>query len=165
MIITIKDDDNRFGVRVGAIIFNKARTHIFVQRQKNHDFYMLPGGRLEIHENTLDAIKRELNEELSICDEKIELKYIIESFIKFPKQKYHEIGFYFITVIDEKKYDYDILKEYNSKDEINDGKSLFRWIKLEDLEKNSIMPNILKDKIINYDNSHNVEHLIYNEYE
>ena len=64
---------------------------------------MFPGGRVEIHEDTKTAIKRELKEELSI-DEDLKLKYICESFIKFPKLNYHEIGFYYITIIDGKKY-------------------------------------------------------------
>lgn len=60
MIITIKDDNNRFGVRVSGIIYNKDKTKIFMQRQGNHDFYMFPGGRIELHEDSLSAIKREL---------------------------------------------------------------------------------------------------------
>lgn len=65
MVITMKDDTVRFGVRVGAIIFNKDHTKVLVQKQK-HDIYMLPGGRLEILENSNVAIKRELQEELGI---------------------------------------------------------------------------------------------------
>ena len=105
MVITIKDENNRFGVRVSGIIYNKDKTKIFMQRQENHDFYMFPGGRVELHEDSLNAIKRELKEELNI-DEDVKLSYIGESFIEFPNLKYHEISFFYKLMIDENKYKY-----------------------------------------------------------
>ena len=66
MVITIKDENNRFGARVSGIIYNKDKTKIFMQRQGNRDFYMFPGGRIELHEDSHSAIKRELKEEIGI---------------------------------------------------------------------------------------------------
>lgn len=165
MVITIKEDGTRFGVRVAAIIFNKDMTKVFMQRQGDHDFYMFPGGRLEIHELAEKAIKRELKEELNI-DEQLKLKYIVESFIKFPKLNYHEIGFYFITKIDEEKYGYYYNKEYNSLDEENDGKSKFKWININELNNYKITPSFMSDKLLKneIDFDDNIEHLTYNEY-
>ena len=132
MAITIKEDGVRFGVRVGAIIFNKDLTKIFMQRQKDKDYYMFPGGRLELLEDTETAMKRELQEELNIQEEVL-LKIIAESFAQFSKGKYHELGYYFITKIDEDKYDYKDNKKYDSLDEVKDGKSEFRWINISEL--------------------------------
>ena len=167
MTITIKDEDSKFSIRVAAIIYNCDMTKVFMQRQKNYDFYMFPGGRVELHEDTIKAIKRELKEELGIENEDIYLKYISENFISFPNQKYHEIGFYYILKIDENKYQYFSSKEYNSLDEINDGKSKFCWIPLNELDNFKIMPQIMKDKILNQSASDDktVEHIIYKEYE
>lgn len=166
MTITIKEDGVRFGVRVGAIIFNKDCTKIFMQRQGEHDYYMFPGGRLEILEDTKTAIQRELFEELGI-EENITLKIIAESFINFPKGKYHELGYYFVTQIDETKYNYLDGTEYDSLDEENDGKSKFKWIFINDLVKYNIMPNFLKEKLVtnNLLLDDNIEHLIYKEFE
>ena len=47
MVITIKDEESRFGVRVAAIIYNKDMNKVFMQRQGEHDYYMFPGGRVE----------------------------------------------------------------------------------------------------------------------
>lgn len=167
MVITIKGDDSRFGVRVAAIIYNKDMSKVFMQRQSNHDFYMFPGGRLEIHEDAKTAIMRELDEELGIKEDDVFLKYISENFISFPNQKYHEIGFYFIIKIDEQKYQYFSNNEYNSLDEENDGKSKFRWISLEELNNISIMPCCMKDKLFERDaiESKEIEHIIYREYD
>lgn len=166
MAITIKEEGVRFGVRVGAIIFNKDLTKIFMQRQKDSDYYMFPGGRLDLLEDTKTAIKRELQEELNLREE-VFLKIISESFIQFPKGKYHELGYYFITVIDEDKYNYTDNGEYNSLDEENDGESKFRWININELSSYNIMPNYLKEKLINneltFDKS--IEHIVYKEFE
>lgn len=167
MVITIKDQDSRFGVRVAAIIFNHDMSKIFMQKQCGKDYYMFPGGRLEVHEDSQNAILRELDEELGI-KENPKLKYITESFIQFPNdKKYHEIGFYFIVRINEEKYNYKLNKTYNSLDEENDGKSEFVWIDKNELINCKIMPNFIVEKIINnnFDNAEIVEHLVYKEYE
>ncbi len=162
MVITIKDEENRFGVRTAAIIYNEDSSKVFLQRQGDHDFYMFPGGRLEVNEEAETAIKRELKEELAI-EEEVSLKYISENFIKFPDKKYHEIGFYFIVKIDEKKYKYSSGQEYDSKDEANDGKSKFKWISKEELNHISLMPENMKDMLFKNTDS-KIEHIVYREY-
>jgi len=167
MVITIKDEESRFGVRVAAIIYNKDMNKVFMQRQGEHDYYMFPGGRVEIHEDAKTSIIRELEEELGIKNEDVYLKYISENFISFPNKKYHEIGFYFITLIDEDKYNYYDNNEYDSLDEAHDGKSKFRWIGIEELEDVSIMPSCMKDKLFKKEliDSKEIEHIVYREYE
>ena len=140
---------------------------VFLQQQVEHDFYMFPGGRLEINEQAETAIVRELNEELGIKDELITLKFISENFILFPKKKYHEIGFYFVTKIDEKKYNYYSNNVYDSLDEENDGKSKFRWVSIDELDNISIVPNYMKNIISNMYtmNNNEIEHIVYREYD
>lgn len=167
MVITIKDQDSRFGVRVAAILFNHDMSKIFMQKQNEKDYYMFPGGRLEVHEDAKTAIVRELDEELGIKED-VKLKYITESFIQFPNnKKYHEIGFYFIVKIEEDKYNYKLDKAYHSLDEENDGKSEFVWLDKNELKNYNIMPDFMTEKIINdnFENVDVVEHLIYKEYE
>lgn len=167
VVITIKNDDSRFGVRVAAIIFNNDRSKIFMQKQINHDYYMFPGGRLEMHEDSKKAILRELEEELGIKED-VQLKFVIENFIQFPNnKKYHEIVFYFIVRIQEEKYNYNLEGTYSSLDEQNDGKSEFCWLDINKLNHYKIMPSFIIQKIINNDinNSNVIEHLVYKEYE
>lgn len=159
MVITIKDENNRFGARVSGIIYNKDKTKIFMQRQGNHDFYMFPGGRIELHEDSHSAIKRELKEELNI-EEDDKLSYIGESFIDFPNLKYHEIGFFYKLTIDENKYEY-YDEEYDSLD-LTEGKSKYKWIKIEELDKYKINPEIMKEKL--KEDNNELVHFIYREY-
>ena len=99
MIITMQEEWTRFGARVGAIIYNEDKTKMLIENQ--HDKrYMFPGGRIDVHEDSKTSIERELMEELNLKAD-LNLKYIVEMFIKSPKTKYHEIGFYFVTKIKE----------------------------------------------------------------
>ena len=101
MVITMQEEGTRFGARVGAIIYNEDKTKILIENQHNKR-YMFPGGRIDVHEDSKISIERELIEELNLKAD-LNLKYIVEMFIKSPKTKYHEIGFYFVTKIKEKE--------------------------------------------------------------
>ncbi len=155
MVITIKEDGTRFGARVGAIIYNKDKTKILLEYQSNK-LYMFPGGRIDIHEDSQNAISRELKEELNIKTD-LKLKYIVEMFLKSPKTKYHEIGFYFVAEINEDSI------ENNFKS--LDGDSNFVWIPIKDLDKYNILAKPVKDKVKNCEITDNtLEHIVYREY-
>mgnify|MGYP002644481420 FL=1 len=78
MVITMKEEDTRFGVRVGAIIYNEDKTKILLENQDNGR-YMFPGGKIDVHENSENAIIRELKEELNL-ETNLKLKYVVEMF-------------------------------------------------------------------------------------
>lgn len=155
MIITMKEEGTRFGARVGAIIYNEDRTKILLENQDNKR-YMFPGGRIDVHEDSMSAIKRELLEELNITIN-LNFKYIVEMFLKSPHTKYHEIGFYYVSKIDEKM----ILNDTKSLD----GDGHFVWIKIDELDKYNILAIPIKNKIIKNEIKNNeLEHIVYREY-
>ena len=155
MVITMQEEGTRFGARVGAIIYNEDKTKILIENQ--HDKrYMFPGGRIDVHEDSKTSIERELIEELNLKTD-LNLKYIVEMFIKSPKTKYHEIGFYFVTKINEK------FIENNFKS--LDGDSYFIWVSIKDLNKYNMLAKPIQDKVINNEITDNVlEHIVYREY-
>ena len=153
MMISIEEDGARFSGRAGAIIYNEDKTKILLENQGR--FYRFPGGRIDVHEDSQKAIKRELKEELNISAE-LKLKYIVELFLNSLKIKYHEIGFYFVTSIKE-----DLI-ENNFKS--LDGDSNYIWVPIKDLEKYNILKPV-KDKLKNNEiTNNNLEHLVYREY-
>lgn len=155
MVITIKEEGMRFGARVGAIIYNEDKTKVLLENQDNGR-YMFPGGRIDVHEDSKIAITRELEEELNLTAE-LKLKYIVEMFLKSPRTMYHEIGFYFITNINENK----IPNNFKSLD----GDSVFEWIKISELDNYKILAKPIKEKIVDnkiLDNK--LEHIVYREY-
>ena len=156
MMLTIQEEGMRFGVRVGAIIYNQDRSKILLEKQ-NNKMYMFPGGRIDVHEDSQEAIERELHEELNIRVD-LKLKYIVEMFLKSPKTKYHEIGFYFLTQFDE----LSISNHFKSLD----GNSEFVWIPVHELDQYPILARPIKNKVMEHkiiDDS--LEHIIYREYE
>ncbi len=155
MVITMQEEGTRFNARVGAIIYNEDKTKILIENQ--HDKrYMFPGGRIDVHEESKTAIERELIEELNL-KANLNLKYIMEMFIKSPKTKYHEIGFYFVTQIKESL----IENHFKSLD----GDSYFMWVSIDNLDQYNILAKPIQDKVMNNEIKTNVlEHLIYREY-
>ena len=155
MVITMQEEGTRFNARVGAIIYNEDKTKILIENQ--HDKrYMFPGGRIDVHEDSKTSIERELIEELNLKTD-LNLKYIVEMFIKSPKTKYHEIGFYFVTKIKEK----EIKNNFKSLD----GDSYFIWVSIKDLNKYNMLARPIQDKVVNNElTDNNLEYLVYREY-
>ena len=155
MVITMQEEGTRFNARVGTIIYNEDKTKILIENQ--HDKrYMFPCGRIDVHEDSKTSIERELLEELNL-KANLNLKYIVEMFIKFPRTKYHEIGFYFVTKINEK------LIENNFKS--LDGNSYFIWVSIKDLDKYNMLAKPIQNKVINNEITDNgLEHIVYKEY-
>ncbi len=155
MVITIKEEGSRFGVRVGAIIYNEEKSKVLLENQDNGR-YMFPGGRIDVHEDSNTAIVRELKEELNLETEP-KLKYIVEMFLDSSKTKYHEIGLYYLLTISEDK----VANNFHSLD----GDSIFEWVLISELKNYNILAKPLNDKIVyNQIVDDKLEHLIYREY-
>ena len=78
-------------------------------------------------------------------------------FLNSMRIKYHEIGFYFITQINEDS----ILNKSKSLD----GDSDFEWILISDLDNYNIIAKPIKEKVISNEIFIDyLEHFIYREY-
>ena len=117
---------------------------ILVQLSKHGDFYRLPGGRVRPDETLLQALKRELLEELGVENvEPKQLLYIVESFYKRKSSVVHDIGFYFLCEnlsTDLEPREEHIKIEWISLDTISKDK--FRPIVLADILKNDLREKI-----------------------
>ena len=155
-MITMIDEKSRFGCRSGAIIYNNDKSKVLLEKQDNVR-YLFPGGRIDVHEDSNAAIIRELEEELKLKPD-LKLKYILEMFLKTPKKRYHEIGFYYITTINE--------DEVSNKVKNQDGDGIFEWIPVDKLKDCDIVAKPIKEKIFNGEINNSVlEHIIYREYD
>ena len=72
-------DGIKFNFRVSALIENKGR--YLLEKSIKTDFLNMPGGRVHAGESTLDAIKRELEEELKLENVAPKLIKISEYFL------------------------------------------------------------------------------------
>ena len=140
MDLTLNVEDYILNVRACVMIVhnNKILTH----KNVNKDHYSLPGGRVEIGENSEKTLKREMQEELG---KEIEIKdYMatIENFFEMDGKKYHE--FYFLykaefTNEEDKKIDY-IMHNVEGKEYLQ-----YEWLDLDKIDEYNILPKCLKN--------------------
>ena len=140
MDITIDVEDYKLNIRAAGIIIhnNKLLTH----RNVNSDHYALPGGRVEIGENSEETIKREILEETG---KEIEIKgYIstIENFFEMNNQKYHEIMFVHKAEFtnEEDKLLQKTIKNIEGKDFLQ-----YEWVDIDKIDEYPILPKVIKE--------------------
>lgn len=152
MDLSYTKDNQRFNVRVGAIIEKNGQ---YLVINDHHAIYnYLIGGRIKSFEDSMSAIKRELLEELDEIPSEIRLCFTYESFFRERTLniEYHEIGYIFHVLLkDDSKF-------YKEKETNLNGCS-FIWSSIDEL----IEPVFIMEYIKKYGIPNDVVHLISNE--
>ena len=151
MDISIKSEDGKFKFRVCGILEHNEK-YLLVKINTN-SFYCLPGGHVELGEDTDTAILREMQEELGYEVKIKKLLAINQNFFydQNDNKKFHELGFYYLVeAVDENKINTsDYVRE-----ELDKGKIQhldFKWFNLNQLQTNDVRPNFIKDILSNDD--------------
>lgn len=139
MDLTLDVEDYKLNIRAAGVIIHNNK--ILAHRNLNKDHYCIPGGRVEIGENSEETVKREIQEELGKQIEITGYVATIENFFEMNESKYHEI--YFLHEIEftneeDKKINYTM---HNA-----EGKEYlqYEWLDLDRIEEYNILPNCLK---------------------
>lgn len=82
MDIKYVNNDFQFIYRMSSIIYNNDKTKILLFYGDDRDFYMLPGGKVHELEDSLSAIRRQIEEELGYNNLNFKLISISEEFAK-----------------------------------------------------------------------------------
>lgn len=143
-------DNNRFNARVSSIIYNKDKTKILLFKMHDRDFYMLPGGRIEMNEDSLNAIKREILEELGF-DLEFKLCSIQENFLNLKNTNIMQYCFCYKAIYDGEIND----EKFVCKD--NDSQ-MFEWIEISKLSDIIIKPSSTLKLV--QDGRNDIKHLI-----
>lgn len=138
-------DEGLFKLRVCGII--RKGDKVLIEKDSNSQLWSYPGGRVKLGESTIEAVKRELKEELGIEIEVVKKLACIQLFSKLPNNAiFHEIGFY---------YQVNNLQplpcqDFDIEEEIDKGKQKhnFKWITIDQLKEMDVVPRALKDVII-----------------
>lgn len=140
MDLTIELEGQVLNIRTAGVIIHNNK--LLVHRNINHEHYALIGGRVAIGENSVDAVKREIFEELGKEVKVEECISVVENFFPMKGKRYHEI--LFIHKV-EFVNDEDKLIDYTL-DNIEGKEYLkYMWLDLEKIEEYNILPKVAKE--------------------
>ena len=140
MDITVNIGEYKLNIRAAAIINHENK--ILVHRNINSDHYALIGGRVEIGENSITTVKREIKEELG---KEVDITgYIstVENFFEMKGSKYHEIMFVYKAEFknEEDKKIINTLRNIEGKDYLQ-----YEWLDLNKIDECALKPFVIKE--------------------
>ena len=141
-MISFDVDGFRFNYRVSGIFVDSKNERFLTNTVRKLDFVVLPGGRVDLGEDTKEALKREMMEELGKEIDIISLKIVSESFFEFEGRNYHELQYIYVA-----KFKDTDLEKYDDEFDGFEEKDVYKWYKIEDFDKLSYKPAHLKKVI------------------
>lgn len=143
--IKFKTDDYNYYNRAVGII--KHNDKFLIMNVNNAPYYHIPGGYIEIGEDSLSAVAREIKEELGYTVKNATLFCIQENFYKKRGIVQHGVEYYYIIEPEE-----DIKTVDKEVAEIDRGeeKHLFiKWVSIDELKEIDLRPFTVKDLMVN----------------
>lgn len=132
-MINFQKDNSKFNYRISGILYREGKIlfHKFIEGKS----WMLPGGRAEFLENSIETLKREFQEELNCEVEVKKLRYVVENFFEYNNLDYHELEFIHLVELKEGNIPFEdfIIEEFGVE-------YVFKWLSLEEMENTSIKP-------------------------
>ena len=152
MNIDFTRDNFRFNARTSAVIYNSDLSKVLLFNVEGRDFYMLPGGRIEELEESIDAIKREIKEEIGWDNITYSFLAVSEEFVNSKGYNNHQINVIYKGIYN------DEIEEIKFKGLEGDW-SNFEWVDVKDINQYKIFPEGI-NKVIN--GSENSNHFVTN---
>ena len=145
MDVRIKSDEGNFKYRVSGAIIKDDK--LLMVNICNNGFYCLPGGHIHLGEDSVTAVKREINEEVSITVKDMTLVALIENFFHGKMGQMHEVNYIYMIEPNEdiNTEDYEVIE--NDEGELKPLK--FKWCPLNEIDKLDFRPNTLINKFKN----------------
>lgn len=158
-MISFKIDGKKFNFRISAIIMDSTKTRFLTNSTKDIDFCVMPGGRVEMGEDTKETVAREIKEELGTDITIKGIKVIAENFFNFDDTDYHELQYVYIAELADKS-----LEEHDDCFMGVENKDIFKWVNIKDIDKVNYKPS----KIIPYikevfEGNYDIRHIIIHE--
>ena len=144
MDIGINSEEGKFKFRVCGILEHDGK--YLAVKMNNNNFFCLPGGHVELGEDTETAVQREMREELGY---EVKIKKLVSInqnfFVGVDGRQFHENGYYYIVnAINEKNIN---ASDY-TREELDKGKIQhleFRWFTKQELKDIDFRPKYIVD--------------------
>ena len=127
--------------RVAGILIRNGK--VFLQKVGTE--YAVPGGHVNFGEASEKSLIREFKEEVGIDIVCGRLLWVEEVFWKWDEKNAHGIVFFYLVSLVN---DADLPDDYQAASKDNQSVSL-QWVPFEDMQKTTVYPAFLKDKIYN----------------
>lgn len=130
----------KFNYRAGLLITKNNK--VLVECNPDYDFVTIPGGRVKTKESSIDALIRELEEEMhiTISKEEVKFKSVIENFFELDNKDYHELFFlYKLNVEDKDDRFMEDMINYDSE------KSYYKWVDRDKLDEVNLLPKPIRN--------------------
>ena len=124
--------------RVGGIAVHGG--HLLVEHNTRHGFSFVPGGRVEYGENAVEALERELREELGEEVAIGRLVLVADNLFKIDGDRFQEITLYFLIEFAPGSKVF----ERDGTFEGGEPGSVFQWIPLDEVEQANLLPPFLR---------------------
>ncbi len=141
--VRFKTEEYNYYNRAACVL--KKGDKYLIMNVDNSDYFHIPGGHIEIGEDSLKALKREIKEELNYEINNTKVFCIQENFYKKKNKMHHGIEFYYLVKVKE-----DIKEETIIEDDKGVKKTLLiKWASVDELKNIDLRPNTIKELIIN----------------
>lgn len=148
--INVKICDVLLNIRAVAVIEKDGK--VLFQKRKQDEFWALPGGKVRVGEQSVDTIKRELQEELNI--NRFEIKRcnsISEYFFTFDNTDIHQYIFSYIVNVENEEWICLENEEFNGVEK--EENLVFKWFDINNLDNVKLKPDFLKGQIAKINNN------------
>lgn len=142
--VRFKTDDYYYYNRAVGVI--KHNDKFLIMNENNAAHYHLPGGHIEIGENSLAAVTREIKEELDYNIKNTTLFCIQENFYKKKEVIQHGVEYYYLIELEKGVETVD--REVIENDRGVEKHLLVKWISIDELKITDLKPFTVKALII-----------------
>lgn len=143
--VKFKTEDYYYYNRAVGII--KHNDKFLIMNVDNAPYYHIPGGHIEIGEDSITAVTREIKEELDYTVKNANLFCIQENFYEKNGIAQHGVEYYYIIELEE---DVETVDRQVREIDRGEEKHLFvKWVSADELEEIDLKPFTVKDLIVN----------------
>lgn len=156
MDVKFKTEKEEFHGRTCGII--KQENKFLIMRVNETCYYHIPGGHIEIGEDSKYALIREIKEEIGYDIQEATLFAIQENFWTRNNKQCHGIEFYYIIKLKQ-----GLEPKNYQKIEIDKGEEKlldFKWVTQDELKDIDLRPSTIKKILINGEYMNGLTHII-----
>lgn len=138
--LTIDLGEQMLNCRTAGIIVKD--NHVLLHKNKKDPFWALIGGRIQLGEDSAQAVEREFEEELGILAKAERLLWSVENFFTYKGRPYHEYSFIYLIQ--------DVENRLHGTAEVispEGGDFHYEWMPLDIIGETPLKPAFLQEKL------------------